>query len=155
MGSLVLQPFLIRLLPSFSATKPYHTPAGIASTIPKQFRAGIVLRTAVPTGLPIKNRPGGNVVPNELRYRRICSSPPDDGEQYGSASSKKPHGLLPGVSTDFNSRAAPPVLCAGHARCLIVYPNSVIAKARAIALHAGGVLARPRADALDVMARAA
>ena len=64
---------------------------------------------------------------------RICSSPPDDGEQYGSASGKKPHGLLPGVSTAFNSRAAPPVLRAGQARCLIVYRNSVIAKARAIA----------------------
>lgn len=36
-----------------------------------------------------------------------------------------------------------------------MYPNSVIAKARAIAPHAGGVLARPMADALGVMARAA
>src|SRR5699024_2293243 len=33
--------------PSFLATKPYHTPAGIASTIPKQFRAGTAPRTAV------------------------------------------------------------------------------------------------------------
>lgn len=36
-----------------------------------------------------------------------------------------------------------------------MYPNSVYAKARAIAPHAGGVLARPRASALGVMARTA
>jgi len=36
------------------------------------------------------------------------------------------HGHFPGVSTAFNSGAAPPVLRAGQAWCLIVSPDRVI-----------------------------
>ena len=36
------------------------------------------------------------------------------------------HGHIPGVSTAFNSGAAPPVLRAGHAWCLIMYLDRVI-----------------------------
>ena len=36
------------------------------------------------------------------------------------------HGHIPGVSTAFNSGAAPPVLRAGQAWCLIIYLDRVI-----------------------------